>query len=137
MTVDYYSNFIEIDRLYNTTSSEVIHKLKAHMARHGIPEHVVSDNGPQYNSDEFRRFAMTYEFEHVTSSPRYPQSNGKAESAVKMAKRIMEKALAATQDPYLALLEHKNTPSDGMSTSLAQRLLVEEPEPDSRHLLAY
>ena len=68
VTVDYYSKFIEIDRLYDTTSSEVIHKLKAHMARHGIPERVVSDNGPQYSSDEFRRFAMTYEFEHVTSS---------------------------------------------------------------------
>ena len=65
---------------------------------------------------------MTYEFEHVTSSPRYPQSNGKAESTVKMAKRIMAKASAAKQDPYLALLEHRNTPSDGTSTSPAQRL---------------
>jgi hypothetical protein len=37
----------------------------------------------------------------VTSSPGYPQSNGKAESAVKMAKRIMEKAAVAKQDPYL------------------------------------
>ena len=62
LTVDCYSNFIKIDCLYNTTSSEVIDKLKAHMARHEIPELVVSDNGPQYNSDEFRHFAMTYEF---------------------------------------------------------------------------
>ena len=68
VTVDYYSKFIEIDRLYDTTNSEVIHKLKAHMTRHGIPKRVVSDNGHQYSSDEFRRFAMTYEFEHVTSS---------------------------------------------------------------------
>ena len=45
VTVDYYSNFIEVDRLYSTSSSAIIHKLKAHMARHGIPERVVSDNG--------------------------------------------------------------------------------------------
>jgi hypothetical protein len=51
VTVDYNSNFIEIDRLYQMSSSEVLHKLTAHMARHGIPERVVSDNGPQYNSD--------------------------------------------------------------------------------------
>jgi transposase InsO family protein len=123
VTVDYYSNFIEVDRLYSKTSAEVIHKLKAHMARYGIPERVVSDNGPQYSSSEFQDFAAKYEFEHVTSSPRYPQSNGKAESAVKTAKRLMEKALDAKSDPYLAILEHRNTPSDGMTTSPAQRLL--------------
>ena len=50
VTVDYYSNFIEVDRLYSKTSTEVIQKLKAHMARCGVPERVVSDNGPQYNS---------------------------------------------------------------------------------------
>ncbi len=72
VTVDYYSNFIEVDRLYSKTSTEVIHKLKAHMARYGIPERVVSDNGPQYSSSEFQDFATKYEFEHVTSSPRYP-----------------------------------------------------------------
>ena len=93
------------------------------MARYGIPKRVVSDNGPQYTSSEFQNFSNKYEFEHVTSSPRYPQSNGKAESAVKTAKRIMEKALDAKSDPYLAILEYRNTPSDGMSTSPAQRLL--------------
>ena len=45
VTVDYYSNFIEVDRLFSNTSIEVIHKLKAHMARYGIPERVVSDKG--------------------------------------------------------------------------------------------
>ncbi len=138
VTVDYYSNFIEVDRLYSKTSTEVIHKLKAHMARYGIPERVVSDNGPQYSSSEFQDFATKYEFEHVTSSPRYPQSNGKAESAVKTAKRLMEKALVAKRDPYLALLEHRNTPSDGMSTSPAQRLLGRRTRttiPTSRQLL--
>ena len=63
---------------------------------------IVPDNGPQYTSSEFQDFANKYEFEHVTSSPRYPQSNGKAESTVKTAKRIMEKALDAKSDPYLA-----------------------------------
>jgi transposase InsO family protein len=138
VTVDYYSNFIEVDRLYSKTSTEVIQKLKAHMARCGVPERVVSDNGPQYSSSEFQDFAAQYEFEHVTSSPRYPQSNGKAESAVKTAKRIMMKALDAKADPYLAMLEHRNTPSEGMSTSPAQRLFGRRTRstiPTSRKLL--
>ncbi len=36
------------------------------MARYGIPERGVSDNGPQYSSSEFQDFAKKYEFEHVS-----------------------------------------------------------------------
>ena len=57
--VDYYSNFIELDYLSDTSSQTVIHKLKMHFARHGVPDYVVSDNGLQYTSSEFRRFATT------------------------------------------------------------------------------
>ena len=49
------------------------------MARHGIPDKIVSDKGPQFSSQEFKKFKDLYEFDHVTSSPTYPQSNGKAE----------------------------------------------------------
>ena len=47
--VDYFSNFIEIDYLPDTSSLTVIHKLKMHFARHGVPECLVSDSGSQYN----------------------------------------------------------------------------------------
>lgn len=123
VTVDYYSNFWEVDYLPDTKSTTVIHKLKAHFARQGIPDVLISDNGPQYSSHEFKTFSQKWEFDHRTSSPGYPQSNGKAESAVKTAKRLMQKASAAGQDPYLALLDHRNTPSQGFNTSPAQRLL--------------
>uniref|UniRef100_A0A8C7Y8Z2 Gypsy retrotransposon integrase-like protein 1 n=1 Tax=Oryzias sinensis TaxID=183150 RepID=A0A8C7Y8Z2_9TELE len=123
ITVDYYSNFWEIDHLPDTKSSTVIRKLKAHFARQGIPEVVFSDNGPQYSSTEFASFSQKWDFKHKTSSPGYPQSNGKAESAVKTAKRLMRKAKLAGQDPYLALLDHRNTPTQGLDTSPPQRLL--------------
>lgn len=71
----------------------------------------------------FLRFSRLWDFQHKTSSPGYPQSNGKAESAVKTAKRLLLKAKMAGQDPYLAILDHRNTPSQGLETSPAQRLL--------------
>lgn len=75
-TVDYYSNCWEVDRLESsTTSKAVIYKLKQHFARHGISSTLFSDNRPQFDSDEFRRFARVWEFNHVTSSPRHSQSN--------------------------------------------------------------
>lgn len=123
VTVDYFSNFWEVDYLPDTRSTTVIHKLKAHFARHGVPDVVFSDNGPQYSSQEFKRFSQAWEFEHVTSSPTYPQSNGKAESAFKTAKRLMGKALQAKSDPYLAILAHRNTPAQGFQASPAQRLM--------------
>ena len=122
VTVDYYSDFFEIDYLHNQTAKEVIHKLKAHFARHGIPETVTSDNGPCYDSHEFTEFAEDYGFEHVTSSPGYPQANGKAESAVKSAKTLMKKAKESKTDPYLALLELRNIPGEKVKSSPAQRL---------------
>ncbi|KAK3085724.1 hypothetical protein FSP39_007823 [Pinctada imbricata] len=49
ITVDYYSDFSEVDRLESKTGKSIIGKLKPHIARHGIPDIVVSDNGPPFN----------------------------------------------------------------------------------------
>lgn len=123
VTVDYFSNFWEIDSLESTKASTVIRKLKAHFARYGIPSTVISDNGPQFISEGFQIFARNYDFRHQTSSPKYPQSNGMAESAVKMAKTLLRKAADSGQDPHLAILDHRNTPSQDMGLSPAQRSL--------------
>eukprot|EP00112_Aurelia_sp_Birch-Aquarium-sp1_P017356 Seg4011.3 transcript_id=Seg4011.3/GoldUCD/mRNA.D3Y31 product="putative protein K02A2.6" protein_id=Seg4011.3/GoldUCD/D3Y31 len=90
-TVDCYSNYFEVDRLYHKTAGEVILKLKRHFSAHGIPEKLFSDNMP-FSSYEFDEFAKSYEFERAPSSPEYPQSNGKAENAVKTTKMLMKKA---------------------------------------------
>lgn len=91
ITVDYFSNFWEIDYFQDTISSTIIKRLNANFARHGIPDTCISDNGPQFSSDEFKRISKMLEFVHKTSSPGFPQSNGKAEQAVKTAKSIMKK----------------------------------------------
>ena len=62
-------------------------------------------------------------FEHVTSSPRYPQSNGKAENAVKTVKRLFSKCKETGQSEFLAHLDWRNTPTEGIGTSPAQRFL--------------
>ena len=53
---------------------------------------MITDNGPQYSSDQFAAFTREWEFQHTTSSPLHSQSNGKAESAVKIAKNLVKKA---------------------------------------------
>ena len=60
--VDYYSAFVEVDLLRNTNSSAVIKFLKAQFSRQGIPNVLVTDNGPQSISGEFSEFATQWEF---------------------------------------------------------------------------
>lgn len=115
---DYYSRFPELVFLPDTTSNTVIGKMKAVFARWGIPEKVVSDNGPQYSSAAFQEFALTYGFEHVTSSPGYPQSNGLAERSVGIMKDILSQ-----DDPLLALMVYRATPVQATGVSPVELMI--------------
>ena len=67
---------------------------------------MISDNGPQYSSREFAEFSRLYGFDHITSSPLYPQANGEVERAVSTVKSLIGKS----EDPYLAMLSYRATP---------------------------
>jgi len=110
LAIDYYSKYPEIALLTNTASDTVISHVKFMVPRHGIPEQVISDNGPQFSSECFCLFAREYGFSHTTSSPRYPQSNGMAEKGVRIVKNLLTKAIASGNDPYLALLSYRSSP---------------------------
>ena len=69
-------------------------------------------------------FAQEWKFEHATSSsPGYPQANGKVENAIRTVKELVRRANDTGQDPWLALSDFRNTPSQGIDSSPAQRLL--------------
>ena len=89
LIVDYYSRYIEIAKLSRTTADDIINHTKSIFARHGIPDVVYSDNGPQFRSEAYKQFAAEYQFTHVTSSPYFPQSNGEAERAVGTIKSLL------------------------------------------------
>ena len=86
--------------------------MKHIFSRLGIPEEIISDNGPQYASKSFEKFAKTWGFKHTTSSPYYPRANGLAERYVQVVKDLLEKTKQDDKDPYLAMLEHRNTPME-------------------------
>ncbi|UYV81689.1 K02A2.6-like, partial [Cordylochernes scorpioides] len=97
--------FPELALLEDQTTHSTIMHCKSIFARHGIPEEVRSDNGPQFGL-EFKKFAKEYGFHHITSSPRFPQSNGFIESMVKNIKNQLKKR----RDPYLSLLGYRTAP---------------------------
>jgi len=81
-----------LDFLSHLTAKQVIIHCKAQFSRHGIPDVLILDNGPQFLSHEFRQFIQQYQIDHHTSSPYHPQSNGMTEKAVQTAKSLMKKA---------------------------------------------
>lgn len=120
--IDCFTDWPEIIQMgQNTTTSHLIAVLLDAFGRHGVPDVIWSDQGPQFMSHMFNGFAREWGFQHITSSPIYPQSNGKAESAVKSMKKIVEGAWAQnhmnTEKLVWALLQYRNTPSgrDGLS----------------------
>lgn len=117
--MDYYSKYPEITKLNDTTSQGVITVMKSTFARHSIPDVVISDNGPQFASGEFREFSEKWEFQHMTDL----QSNGQAEQTVQTVKNMLKKAQSSNGDPYIALLEYHNTPIESVGFCPAQLLM--------------
>ena len=66
LAVDYFSRDIELCRVSGkATALETVNKLKSVFSRHGIADILFSDNGPQFSSEEFKQFSISWGFEHV------------------------------------------------------------------------
>ena len=114
--MDYLSKWPVVKRLGTETSSKsVIYCLKEVFSDFGQPEIVVSDNGPQFSSAEFKSFCNKYGIRHNTSSPVHPSGNGQAERTIGTLKNIMKKCWKDTGGWLQGLLTLRNTPiSEGL-----------------------
>ena len=120
---DYYSDWIEFDKMRDQTATETIALLLKKFSRWGLPDEIVTDCGKNFDSKEFSQFCQRKQIKHTKSSPHHHQSNGKAESAVKIIKSILRKTENSALNPYEALLDQHNTLTVDMTTSPAQRFL--------------
>ncbi|XP_040169841.1 uncharacterized protein K02A2.6-like [Anopheles arabiensis] len=115
LVVDSYSKWPEIIPTRQTTAQATVQMLRGLCARFGIPETVVSDNGTQFTSSEFRDFCMENGIHHVRTAPYHPQSNGQAERFVDTFKRAVKKIREGRGEMHEALDEflftYRNTPN--------------------------
>ena len=79
VVMDDYSRFPEVEIVGSTSAKTVIPKLDLIFTHQGIPVVVKSDNGPPFNSDDFRNFAHHLGFTHRKVTPLWPQANGEVE----------------------------------------------------------
>ena len=90
LAVDAHSKWGEVYPMLKTTTSKTIELLQHMFAASRLPEQLVSDNGPQFVSEEFRQFTRGNGIKHIRSSPYHPASNGLAERFVRTFKESMK-----------------------------------------------
>ena len=93
-------------------------------ARYGLPEQLVSDNGPQFTSTDFELCMKANGIKHIRTSPYHPASNGEAERFVQTFKYSLK---ASKNDPGSLelklsrfLLMYRNIPSSTTGVSPAE-----------------
>ena len=89
--IDSCSKFKEAFVMTSTTTEIMILKLRQTFSTHGLPEIIVSDNGPQFISQVFTDFYYKDGIKHIKVSPYRPASNGLAERAVQVIKCGLKK----------------------------------------------
>ncbi|XP_031347958.1 uncharacterized protein K02A2.6-like isoform X1 [Photinus pyralis] len=102
--IDSYSKWPEIFKMKNITTEMTIDKLRDTFCRWGIPDCVVSDNGPSLVSKKFEEFLKNNGVRHITSAPFHPATNGAAENAVRSFKKGLKAALFQNKHADLNLI---------------------------------
>ena len=116
LIVDYQSRYFEVVKSPDTKSATAITYSKSIFSRHGIFAEVVSDNGRQYSSKEYQAFIESWEFKHTKVSTLKPQANGLAETTVQTVNDLLVTLKKDQRDPYLSLVEYRNTPIDDVGS---------------------
>ena len=125
MVIDAHSKWIEVEDMDEATAGATIQRLRAMFARFGIPESLVSDNGPCFISKEFKDFLRKNGVMHITSAPYHPASNGLAERAVRIVKEGLRKMKTGAISDKIArlLFQYRMTPQSVTKLSPAELLL--------------
>ncbi|XP_030286082.1 uncharacterized protein K02A2.6-like [Sparus aurata] len=93
--VDSHSKWLEVVHMTTTTSAKTIEVLRSIFASYGLPEEVVSDNGPQFTSSEFKQFLRSNGIKQTLVPAYHPASNGAAERSVQTVKSSLMKQVLA------------------------------------------
>lgn len=120
---DRYSGWVEVERLSSNVYRNVRRTFLRWFATYGVPEQISTDGGPPYNAGDYKSFCENWGIQRRLSSVHYPQSNGRAEAAVKSAKRILTGNVNPvtgsldTTSAVRAFMSHRNTPAQDTGVS--------------------
>ena len=123
--VDSHSKWMDIQIMHSITSEKTIEKLGIIFATHGLPQKIVTDNGPSFTSKEFEDFMQRNGIKHVKSAPYHPSTNGLAERAVQSFKQALKRMSGGSIQVKLSnyLFKYRITPHATTGVPPAQLLM--------------
>ncbi len=92
--VDLHSKWPEVAACGTVTSSSIINFLSDLFWHHGLPDNIISDNGPQFTSHEFESFLSSHGIRHNRTAVYNPPANGACERFNKVLKEGLSVACA-------------------------------------------
>ena len=125
LLVDSHSKWIDVHITNSSTTAVTIEKLQFTFSSLGLPEILVTDNGPSFSSSEFTDFVKANGIQHVKTVPYHPASNGLAERAVQTFKACIKKlSKGSLQDRVNSFLfKYRTTPQTTTGVSPAELLM--------------
>ncbi|XP_064461817.1 uncharacterized protein K02A2.6-like [Ornithodoros turicata] len=125
LVVDAYSKWLEVKLMPSTSAEATVNALREIFATHGIPDVVVSDNGPQFTSAHFQTFLRRNAIRQTLVAPYHAASNGQAERMVQTMKDSMKRIVHGSWQQRLAcfLLHQHTTPNSSTGFSPAELLM--------------
>jgi transposase InsO family protein len=133
IVVDAHTKWLEVIEMRTTTTQQTVKELRKLFASYGIPELLVSDNGPQLVSSEMEQFLRNNGIQHSLSPPYHPASNGAAERCLQTVKNALKKFLLSDRVGDLShalqnfLLHYRITPHATTGRSPAEMFLKRLP----------
>ena len=123
--IDAHSKWPEVVPMRNTTTEKTIEILRNQFASHGLPEEVVSDNGPQFTAQAFDDFLRQNGVKHTNAPPYHPATNGAVERFVQVLKKSLKRSSQLTIQHQVAnlLFRYRATPHSTTGVSPAELFL--------------
>ena len=88
--VNSHSKWLDAHIMLNITSPRTIEELRQIFSNHGLPRKIVTDNGPSFMSDEYKKFVEANRIKHITSALYHPSTNSLVKTAVQTVKRELQ-----------------------------------------------
>ncbi|CAE1296729.1 unnamed protein product [Acanthosepion pharaonis] len=114
VVTDEYSRYVVVDILDSISTTSVIPRLDKIFAEFGVPVSLKTDNGPPFNSSDFKDYASITGFKHRKITPLWPQANAETGRFMRTVKKSIKAALIKgrswKQELFKFLLDYRTTP---------------------------